>query len=122
MKTLKIQKIFTDLTEAIQESNQAYGIEYYGKSLLQQKRALLNKVARFYLMEDKSVMYVTWFKIASVENGKYGILHEFSWSSMLSSGGAAIVQVDRERMEIRIGEYQYNRDDLRKMNGIIWTT
>jgi len=124
MKTIKITKIFTDLTEGIKASNQSYGIGYYATSELNSRKKLLEKVHNFYLLENGELAYVSWFMNRKT-NTKYGILHVFDWMSCLDNSPAALASFEKgengEKTAIRVGNYQFHRDDLRG-DGYIWTT
>ena len=126
MKTLKITQTETDLRSAIEKSSQAYGLTAYAPSELNRKIKTLEYVNRFYLVPEGDrieIYYKVTFKkqLPGGETTKYSILHKFSWTSCLHNRAAAICEIDQENNEIRIGDYKYNRDDLRR-NFILWTT
>jgi len=122
MKTIKIVKQFSNLREAIQNSNQAFGLEYYAKSEFNMKasnhaRAMVDW---YYLTEAGEIIYLT-----RVPGEKGIIVHEFSWVGCINDGAAAICLLLTDyntgfAKELRVAKYKYNRNDLRKMN-TLWT-
>ena len=123
MRTVKIINTYRDLKEGLLASNQADGLEYYAPEVFRSRNKLLEKVHNFHLLETGELAYVTWLKCKH-NDSKYGILHLFSWASCLDNSPAAIVTFDHEPNGdrfIQIGNYEFNRDDLRG-DGYIWTT
>lgn len=120
MRTVKIIETYRELKEAIAASKMNFGLSYYAPSVLREKERLLQKTHSFHVLESGEVAYVSYFR-NNRDKTRYGILHKFSWDSCLCNSPAAIVafDVDLDGVPyIRIGEYKYNRDDLRRDNYI----
>ena len=123
MTTVKIIETYRELKEAIAASKMNFGLSYYPPSLLREKERLLKKTHSFHVLESGEVAYVSYFR-NNRDKTRYGILHKFSWDSCLCNSPAAIVTFDHEPNGdrfIQIGNYEFNRDDLRG-DGYIWTT
>lgn len=138
MKTINFVKSFTSLREAIENSNQAFGLNYYAPSEFARKLRILSDVKRFFLTEDKEIIYFYPSQTSMIVN-------KFGWGGCLHNGAAALVDLIRkpdlnekilkadpsltseeaiEWMENPIGilvhEYQWNRDSLRNTH-LYWT-
>ncbi len=141
MTTHPIISVETNAKAAIEKSAHAYGLSYYAAHTVESKIEMLEKVKEFYLTPSHDGKLDMYYVVAiKNKKGCYRVLHKFSWSSCVHSGAAALCSIigkapnhtvkiastveKRIKAEagdtLVIGDYEWNRDDLRKQH-FFWT-
>ena len=118
MKRINLVKEFADLKEALELSNQAFGLVDYDRSEFNRKVAVhkMANVRSYFLTDSGDVVFIS-------EGGPgelCTIFHKFSWVSILDNGLAALVAMSGNRKYVIVGNYNRPRNSVRRSAGL-WT-